>query len=191
MSDTDDLLAALSPVAEAFGRLGVRFYVGGSVASTYHGAIRSTMDVDLVCDLSEQGVDRFVDAFGDDFYVSRSAALAAVRRASRFNLVHLPTSYKIDVFVSRGRTFDRMAMDRAAPHALAPAGGLVVPIATPEDSILVKLEWYRLSNDSSERQWDDVSRLVAIVGTGLDTGYIRTMAATLGITDLVDKLLGD
>ena len=48
MSDVDDLVAALEPVAAALGRLGVGFYVGGSVASTYHGAIRSTMDVDLV-----------------------------------------------------------------------------------------------------------------------------------------------
>jgi hypothetical protein len=66
MSDTDDLLAALAPVAAAFRRLGVDFYIGGSVASTYHGAIRSTMDVDLVCDLRADQVAAFVATFGQD-----------------------------------------------------------------------------------------------------------------------------
>ena len=63
MSDADDLIAALEPVVEAFRKLGVRHYVGGSVASTIHGAIRSTMDVDVVCDLRLAQVDAFVAAF--------------------------------------------------------------------------------------------------------------------------------
>ena len=66
MSDVDDLVAALEPVAAALGRLGVGFYVGGSVASTYHGAIRSTMDVDLVCELRPEQVAAFVAAFGPE-----------------------------------------------------------------------------------------------------------------------------
>jgi hypothetical protein len=42
-----------SKPSAALRRLGVRHYFGGSVASTVHGAIRSTMGVDLVCSLSE------------------------------------------------------------------------------------------------------------------------------------------
>ena len=72
MSEAGDLLAALAPVAAAFGRLGVWHYVGGSVASTVHGAIRSTMDVDLVCDLRADQIETFVAAFGDEFYSGRS-----------------------------------------------------------------------------------------------------------------------
>lgn len=58
MSEADDLIAALLPVTEVFRSLGVRHYVGGSVASSFHGAIRSTMDVDLVCDLHEKLLSR-------------------------------------------------------------------------------------------------------------------------------------
>ena len=187
MSDVDDLVAALEPVATALGRLGVGFYVGGSVASTYHGAIRSTMDVDLVCELrSEQ-----VAAFGPEGYVSEPAVRDAVERRSCFNVIHLPTAFKVDVFVSRGRPFDVAAMSRAAPQPLGGDRPLAVPIATAEDSIIAKLEWYRLGDEASERRWDDVLRLVALLGDTLDVAHMRLMAASLGVGDLLERLLID
>jgi hypothetical protein len=43
MSEHPGLIEALEPVAAALQALGVRFYVGGSVASSFHGVARSTM----------------------------------------------------------------------------------------------------------------------------------------------------
>ncbi len=189
MSDGDDLLAALAPVADAFRRLGVRYYVGGSVASAFHGAIRSTMDVDLICDLGEAHVAAFVEAFGDEFYVSPVAVRDAVRRKSCFNLIHMPTSYKVDVFVSRGRPFDLLAMDRATSQPIGIGAAMTVPIATAEDSIVAKLEWFRLTNETSERQWDDVSKMVALLGKSLDIEHMRHMAGSIGVGDLLERLL--
>lgn len=189
MSDADDLVAALTPVAAAFDRLRVRHYIGGSVASTMHGAIRSTMDVDVVCDLRADQVDAFIAAFGGDFYVSETAVRHAVEKRACFNLIHLPTAYKVDVFVSRGRPFDVAAMDRAVALSLAAGGETTVPVATPEDSIVAKLEWFRLGDESSERQWQDVSRLVALHGDTLDIAYMRHMAESVGVADLLERLL--
>ncbi len=189
MSDGDDLIAALIPVAEVLRRLGVRHYIGGSVASTFHGAIRSTMDVDLVCDLGPADVAAFVESFGDEFYVSPAAVRDAVQRKSCFNLIHMPTSYKVDVFVSRGRPFDQMAMERATPQPLGMGESTMIPIATAEDSIVAKLEWFRLTKETSERQWDDVSKLVALIGDGLDVEHMRQMAISIGVGDLLDTLL--
>jgi hypothetical protein len=189
MSEVDDLVAALTPVAAVLGRLGVRHYIGGSVASTMHGAIRSTMDVDLVCDLRADQIDTFLAAFGDDFYISGPAVRQAVERRSCFNLIHLPTAYKVDVFVSRGRPFDLAAMERAISLPLTPGRGITVPVATPEDSVVAKLEWFRLGDETSERQWDDVSRLVALHGDVLDIAHMRRMAESVGVGDLLDRLL--
>ena len=189
MSDAADLLAALMPVAAVLERLGIRHYVGGSVASTVHGAIRSTMDVDLVCELRGEQVEPFLEAFGEDFYVSPRAVRQAVERRSCFNLIHLPTAYKVDVFVSRGRPFDLAAMTRAAPRPLAADDSSKVPVATVEDSIVAKLEWFRLGDESSRRQWDDVSRLVSLHGPTLDVAHMRLMAETVGVSDLLDRLL--
>lgn len=189
MSETDDLVAALTPVAAAFDSLGVRHYIGGSVASTMHGAIRSTMDVDVICDLRADQVDALLAAFGAEFYVSHAAVRQAVESRSCFNVIHLPTAYKVDVFVSRGRPFDVAAMERAIPLPLAEGREATVRVATPEDSIVAKLEWFRLGDETSERQWHDVSRLVALHGDALDLEHMHRMAASVGVADLLDRLL--
>ncbi len=191
MSDFDDLVAALAPVVTALRSLGVKHYVGGSVASTVHGAIRSTMDVDLVCALSESQAEALIAACGRDFYASPAAARDAVRERKCFNLIHLPTSYKIDVFVNRGRPFDESAFERARPESFGPSAAAPIPVATVEDSILAKLEWFQLTDETSERQWDDVSRLVQLHGVNLDIDYMRTMAESIRVRDLLERLLAN
>ncbi|MFN5900546.1 MAG: hypothetical protein ACK48Y_23660, partial [Planctomyces sp.] len=76
------------------------------------------MDVDLVCELVAENVPAFVSAFGDDFYVSELAVRTASQRHSCFSLSHLSTSFKADVFISRGRPFDTSSMDRATLETL-------------------------------------------------------------------------
>lgn len=189
LSDSDDLVDALGPVVEALRRLNVRHFVGGSVASSFYGATRSTMDVDVVCDLTEEKISAFVASFDHDFYVSETAVREAVRRRSCFNLIHLPSSFKVDVFVSRGRPFDDEAMRRATAQRLGELQTVDVPIASPEDSILSKLERYRLTDETSERQWEDVSRLVSLIGDELDLDYLNRAAESLGVVELLARLL--
>jgi hypothetical protein len=148
------------------------------------------MDVDLVCELRSDQIEPFLAAFGVDFYVSRQAVQQAVERRSCFNLIHLPTAYKVDVFVSRGRPFDLAAMTRAVPRALDGEESLLVPVATAEDSIVAKLEWFRLGDESSQRQWDDVTRLVSLRGDSLDADHMHRMAESVGVSDLLARLLG-
>jgi hypothetical protein len=189
LNDTNDLVLALRPVARSLQALGVRFYVGGSVASSFHGAVRSTMDVDLVCELKNSHIESFLNLIGDEFYVSDLAMREAIRRKSCFNLIHLPTSFKVDVFVSRQRPFDVQTTLRAQFGSLGQQEPLSVPIATPEDIIVIKLEWYRLTNETSERQWNDVSRLLSLLSSAADIEYLRQAAESVGVADLLDKLL--
>lgn len=189
MSDYDDLVAALSPVSAAFTKLGIRHYVGGSVASSFHGASRSTMDVDLVADMTDADVSEFLKCFGQDFYLSEPAIRDAIRRKSCFNLIHLPTSFKVDVFVSRQRPFDVTAMNRAKMEHLGYSHVLEIQIATPEDVIISKLEWYRKTNETSERQWDDVTRLLMLLGDAADREYLTASAESVGVQDLLERVL--
>ena len=96
----------------------------------------------------------------------------------------------MDVFVSRGRPFDLAAMTRAVLRTLVGDESLLVPVATAEDSIVAKLEWFRLGDESSQRQWDDVSRLVFLHGEALDADHMQRMAESVGVSDLLDRLLG-
>lgn len=189
MTQIDDLIDALEPVVQVFRELGIRHFIGGSIASSFHGATRSTMDVDVVCDLTESQAGPFVSRFNTDFYVSQTAVEHAVRNKSCFNLIHLPTAFKVDVFVSRGRSFDKDSMRRATKETIGTTRTLEVPIATAEDSIISKLEWYRLTEETSERQWNDVTRLARLLGDHLDITYLRQAANTVGVRDLLDRLL--
>lgn len=191
MTANDDIAAALTPVVAAFESLKVRHYVGGSVASSFHGATRTTMDVDLVCELNAGQITEFLKFFADDFYLSESAVRDAVRRKSCFNLIHLPTSFKVDVFVSRRRAFDNNAMQRAVEGELGDQRRVSVSIATAEDSIISKLEWYRLSDETSQRQWEDVTRLIELLGETADMKYLHTAANSVGVADLLDRLLAE
>jgi len=189
LSDTHDLVDALAPVVDTFRKLKVRHFVGGSVASSFHGATRSTMDVDVVCELTEEKVSPFVGSFDNDFYLSEAAVFEAVRRKTCFNLIHLPTSFKVDVFVSRGRPFDDESMQRATVQRLGETRTVDVPIASPEDSIVSKLEWYRLTDETSERQWEDVSRLITLLGDEVNLEYLNRAAESVGVADLLARLL--
>ncbi|GAB5439657.1 MAG: hypothetical protein Fues2KO_00060 [Fuerstiella sp.] len=191
MSEYDDLVAALSPVSVALTKLGIRHYVGVSVASSFHGASRSTMDVDIVADMTDSAVSEFLKCFDKDFYVSEAAIRDAIRRKSCFNLIHLPTSFKVDVFVSRQRPFDVAAMNRATVEHLGDSHSLEIHVATAEDAIISKLERYRKTNETSDRQWDDVTRLLKLLGDAADVEYLKESAQSVGVQDLLERLLSE
>ncbi len=184
----DDVVAAVVPVVTAFRVLGIRHYVGGSVASSFHGATRSTMDVDVVAELYDEAITPFLELLGDAYYSSEPAIRDAVRRKSCFNLIHFPTSFKVDVFVSRDRPFDRDAMTRAALGEIGTHATVKIPLASAEDTIISKLEWYRLGNEVSERQWQDVTTVYTLLGAQADLNYLRHAAESVGVVDLLERL---
>jgi hypothetical protein len=189
MSQNPGLVEALAPVAEVLQAMQIKFYIGGSVASSFHGASRSTMDVDLIADLRAKDVEEFVTPLRNEYYVSKAAINDAIARLSCFNLIHLPSSFKVDIFVLKGRPFDINAMNRAALGTIDLKSDVEFPIASPEDTILSKLEWYRLGNEVSERQWDDVVRVLNVVGEKADRDYMLRNADDLNVADLLQKLL--
>jgi hypothetical protein len=113
MEYDEDLVCALQTVRTTFDALQIRYFISGSVASSVHGAMRSTMDVDIVADLSPEHIRPILAAVSDEFYASESAIRDAIRRRSSFNLIHLPTSFKVDIFISRGRGFDESSFARS------------------------------------------------------------------------------
>jgi len=183
-----DLLAALSPVVDALEALGVAYHLGGSVASSAHGMPRSTVDVDLVAELALRHVAGLVERLRDAYYVEPDAVRRAIATRSSFNVIHLATMLKVDVFVPQGRPYDREAARRAAPHPLEEApGARAFRVASPEDVILTKLEWYRAGGEVSERQWHDVLGVLRVKGQALDVAYLERWAHELGIGDLLGR----
>jgi hypothetical protein len=111
----------------------------------------------------------------------------AVAARRSFNLIHLETMLKVDVFVSKGRAFDRQAQHRARPEPIGEGRPFV--IASAEDVVLAKLEWFRAGGEVSERQWTDVLGVLKTQGVGIDVRYLKRWAPDLGVTDLLDRAL--
>ena len=175
-------------ILEGFG---IRYLIGGSFASSIHGVARMTADVDLVVDLSLNHVDPLVRALEGEFYVDAEAIRDAVRRRQSFNLIHLATMFKVDVFVLKRRPFDEAQFGRRQRHAISLDPERHAYVATAEDNILAKLEWYRMGGEASDRQWNDVQNVIKTQQGRLDLGYLRQWAAALRIADLVERALKD
>jgi hypothetical protein len=181
-----DILLALGPVLEALRRLGVRHYVGGSIASSSYGVPRASIDADVVAELGPAHAPRFVAALRGSYYVSEERVRDAIARRASFNVIHLETMVKVDVFVSKNRPFDRRAFERARPATTESGGEL--PVSSAEDTVLAKLEWYRRGGEVSERQWSDVTGVLRAV-RAFDEAYLRQGAVELGVADLLDRAL--
>jgi hypothetical protein len=185
-----DLLQALVPVAEVLDRLGVDYLLGGSIASSLRGTARATMDVDLVAAIADTNVLNFVTALERDYYVDAEMIREAIRDRSCFNLVHQGTMIKVDVFVPKGRRYDREAMSRRRRERMS-AAGPEIPVATAEDVVLAKLEWFERGGRVSERQWDDILGVLRVQGEVLDAEYLARWAGELGVAQLLEKAMAE
>lgn len=186
--DLDPLRVALI-VTSTFEALGARYFIGGSLASIFHGIIRTTNDADLVVELALEHVAPLVSALEGAFYIDEEAVREAIRRRASFNLIHLATMFKVDVYVSRGRPFDRSRFARRLRETITASSDGVAHIASAEDALLAKLEWYRLGGEISERQWRDVLGIIKTQGERLDQAYLIRWARELGVADLLERAL--
>jgi len=175
--------------AEILEACGVRYLIGGSLASSLSGEPRSTLGVDMVVDLEKEQVPELVARLEGQFYVQGdSLRRAAIERTSA-NIIHLATSLKIDLFVVGGTPLDEEQMARRQRVRVASDPDRYLHVYTPEDILLQKLRWYRLGGEKSEHQWRDVLGILRVQEGRLDTAYLRRGAAILGAEDLLESAM--
>jgi len=180
-------LAILKEVIQAFDELGIPYAVGGSVASSIQGKPRFTLDADISVEPFPGREAELVSRFGGDYYISLPAVKEAVRDRSSFNIIQTAKAAKVDVFVRKDRPFELSAMHRKRNLVLAEQGLGAIQVLSPEDIILHKLEWYRLGDEVSDRQWSDILGVIQVQGERLDRAYLQKWAEELGVADLLAR----
>jgi hypothetical protein len=184
MSDDSpgEFLARLTGKLE---RAGIPHMVVGSFASSFHGIPRSSQDLDLVIDPDQESLQRFLaDLPAGDYYADADAAVDALRRRGQFNVIDIATAWKADLIVRKARAFSVEEMGRRTEGDLL---GAHVFVASPEDTIISKLEWAQLGG-GSDLQLRDAAGVLGLRGADLDFAYIERWVADLGLEDLWRRL---
>ena len=99
--------------------------------------------------------------------------------------------FKVDVFVARPRDFDRAQLARRELYLLSEDPERRAYVATAEDTVLAKLEWYRIGGETSDLQWRDALSVLKVQVQRLDFGTMRQMATGLGVQDLLERALAE
>jgi len=177
----------LRDVVGILDSLGIRYVVGGSIASSVHGEARYTRDADLIVELLADRIEPLANALEPRFYVSRDAMREAVRERDSFNAIEPESGFKVDFFVLGRGAFDLEEFERGAREPFPPEGRTAIVYKTPEDTILRKLLWYRAGGEVSDQQWNDVLGVLATCRAKLDNAHLDRWASQLRVTDLLAK----
>ena len=176
-------------VTDVFEKLGIPYLIAGSLASTLYGMVRTTQDSDIVAEIRLEHLPAFVSALQDEFYIDEEMIVASIQRNSSFNIIHRETMFKVDVFRPRPRPFLQSQLERAQRQTFSLETEMSAKFASPEDTILSKLEWYRMGGEVSDRQWRDTLGVLKTRTGELDIEYMRKWAAELHVSDLLERAL--
>lgn len=176
-------------VSHVLEELEVPYFIGGSFASTLYGMVRTTQDCDIITLLEEDQIAAFVEALQSDFYIDEISILDAIQHRSSFNLIHRDSMFKVDIFIPPLRAYTKVQFARAKREILSIESEEKTMVASAEDILLAKLEWFRLGGEVSERQWRDVLGILKVQSQSLDEEYLFKMAKELEIDDLFEKAI--
>ncbi len=178
-------------IAEVFESLQIPYLVGGSLASSLHGIPRSTQDADVVADMKPVHAGPFVKALESEFYVDADTIREAIDKRSSFNVIHLETMFKVDVFLLGEDSVSQEEMARRKRFQVSEETGGELFLASAEDVVLQKLRWFQLGKEVSERQWNDALGVLQVQGKDLDFTYLSRCAAIMGISTLLERVLDE
>lgn len=176
----------LTYAAQAMQRISVEWMLTGSLASSMYGEPRSTHDIDIVADLREQDISALISEFPEPrFYADAQMMRDAIQSRSMFNVLDQDSGDKIDFWAIGPEEFHRVQFDR---RRIETFNNVNVSVISPEDSILSKLYWSKLSG-GSERQLRDALRVYEVQHGVLDVEYCEQWAVSLDVLEMWQRIV--
>jgi len=186
MAEPEEYLV-LKQLTDAFDDLAIDYAIGGSIASSIYGKVRFTQDADINAAIIADKAEQFYSVLKEDFYISKDAMNQAISSSSSFNVIHLKSAFKIDIFVRKEDEFQEQLFLRRRKVKLDESIDHLFDIVSAEDIILLKLQWHKSSGCVSERQWSDVLGVLAVQAGSLDMKYLKNCSKKLGLAGLLEK----
>jgi hypothetical protein len=170
-------LEVLKEVATKLDQLQVNYFLVGSLASMYYSRSRFTNDIDLVVQIGAGQVKNFSQSFQfPEYYCPPFEVIQdEVMRRGSFNLIHQDSGIKIDIVLNKTSEISKSELSRRRKVEIIP--GFVAFIASPEDIILKKLEFYKLG--TSEKHLSDIREILSF--SEVDHEYLKKWTESLGL----------
>lgn len=178
----------LRKVIQVLDQAGIQYMLTGSIVSSLQGEPRATHDIDAVVAITSSKIHELVMAFPPpDFYLDKDSVLDAVSRQTMFNLIDVKEGGKVDFWILTDEPFDQSRFSRKYCEEFM---GLKMQVSSPEDTILAKLRWAKLSG-GSEKQFTDALRVYEVQHEKLDRNYLEHWAKKLDVEPLWRRLLNE
>jgi hypothetical protein len=169
--------AVLQRLQSALEAAGIPYMVTGSFASSAHGMPRATNDIDIVIAPTEEQLTALLEQLPEaEYYSNPEEATDALRRRSQFNIIDYDGMWKIDFIIRKERPFSHLELTRRAIIEIA---GVRVYSASPEDILIVKLEWAK--SGDSQKQIEDAAGIIRVQEADLDIPYVERWVAALAL----------
>ena len=159
----------------------IEYMITGSIASSLQGEPRSTHDIDLVVVIKKTDVPKLTHIFHPPrFYLDQASVLEAIEKKDMFNLIDAQDGGKVDFWMLKDDSFDQSRFSRRQKEKVL---GFHMQVSSPEDTILSKLKWTKLSG-GSEKQFTDALRVYEVQSKNLDMDYLETWVKKLDLGSL-------
>jgi len=156
----------------------IPYMISGSIAANYYTVPRMTRDIDIVVELEQGDIGKFIGLFEKDFYLNRETVANEVSRRGMFNLIHNRYVVKIDFIVNKSSAYQQAAFSRRKQVLIEQSPTWFV---SAEDLIISKLLWAKDSH--SEMQLKDVANMIETTDN-LDTKYINNWIRELDLEQI-------
>lgn len=176
-------------IIKIFEELEIQYFISGSLASSLHGIPRATQDVDIVADIKKEHITTLFDKLKMEFYIDKDMVAEGIRRSASFNIIHLATMFKVDIFILKADISSKEEAERKEKYQLSDDPSDNMFLASLEDVILHKLYWYQLGGCVSERQWNDVLGVLQVQSERIDRAYLIKGAQQRGVSELLENAL--
>ncbi|HLB47697.1 MAG TPA: hypothetical protein VJL59_11880 [Anaerolineales bacterium] len=186
MEQSSEQMSALQRALDALEQAGISYAITGSWVVSAYGVLRATHDLDVVIAIRGDEAPRIAAAFPCPpyFYADEEFIRESLAARTMFNIIDGDSSLKVDFWPLQADDYSREQFRRRRKIEM---GGRQAWALSPEDIILAKLLWIKISD--SERQWRDVESVWALKKDQLDVDYLKAWAGRISVSSLLARVM--